>query len=312
MDLKHLLRGAATYLPGFNYVRRRETGTGGTDSARYCYSVWLRHLVMAREHRLCQPTLVAELGPGDSIGAGLAALISGANTYCGLDLIQFASTERNLAIFDQLVALFRRRERIPGQDEFPELKPHLRSYAFPSHILPESGLVKALADDRLNHLRHAVAAPNANSPITYAAPWFHTNLVRNESVDIIFSQAVLEHVEDLPGAYKAMYRWLKPTGCLSHQIDFRSHNLTSQWNGHWTHSDLAWKYIKGNRPQYSLNREPHGTHIHLLRKAGFKIVFDQRRHTPSQIARSQLAPRFRGMSAEDLTTSGAFIQAVKQ
>ena len=314
MDLKHVIRGAATYLPVVNQVRaRRLVGTGGTDSARYCYSVWLRHLIMAQQRNLCPtaPTLVAELGPGDSIGAGLAALISGADSYCGLDLIEFANPERNLRIFDQLIALFRRRENIPGQDEFPELKPRLDSNAFPSEILSEARLRKALADDRLKRIRQAVAAPGANSFIKYAAPWFQADVIRRESVDMIFSQAVLEHVEDLPGTYQAMYLWLKPRGCLSHQIDFRCHNLTSEWNGHWTHSELSWKFIRGNRPQYSLNREPHSTHINLLRKAGFTIVSDEKCHTPSRIRSTQLASRFRGMSSEDLTTSGAFIQAVK-
>ena len=40
MNARSMLSGIATYLPGATRVR----ATGGTDSARYCYSVWLRHL----------------------------------------------------------------------------------------------------------------------------------------------------------------------------------------------------------------------------------------------------------------------------
>ena len=53
-------------------------GTGGTGSARYCYSIWLRHLLLAHAGGMRGlPSTLAELGPGDSVGVGLAALISG-------------------------------------------------------------------------------------------------------------------------------------------------------------------------------------------------------------------------------------------
>ena len=79
------LAGLATYVPGYEYLEP----TGGTSSARYCYSVWLRHLVMAYDSGLLQrpPATVAELGPGDSIGIGLAALLSGARKYHALDVV---------------------------------------------------------------------------------------------------------------------------------------------------------------------------------------------------------------------------------
>ena len=37
-------------MPGVNQLR--EKGTGGTNSARYCYSIWLRPLVMAKKNGL--------------------------------------------------------------------------------------------------------------------------------------------------------------------------------------------------------------------------------------------------------------------
>ena len=42
---------------------------------------------------------IAELGPGDSIGIGLAALLTGANIYYAFDIIQFASNQMNLKNF---------------------------------------------------------------------------------------------------------------------------------------------------------------------------------------------------------------------
>jgi len=40
MPIKSLIRGVITFLPGLHDWRSK--GTGGTNSARYCYSVWLR------------------------------------------------------------------------------------------------------------------------------------------------------------------------------------------------------------------------------------------------------------------------------
>jgi hypothetical protein len=110
------MEGLATYVPGIPWLRG---GTGGTSSACYCYSVWLRHLVMARRAGL-RPSLdvVAELGPGDSIGTGLAALLSGAGKHVGLDVVPFASNAQNVRIFEELVALFKTRADIHNGHEF--------------------------------------------------------------------------------------------------------------------------------------------------------------------------------------------------
>src|SRR5690242_13726234 len=73
--LNSLAVGMATYVPGLWHLTGRKTG--GSASARYCYSVWLRHLSMLHESAL--PTMfetTAELGPGDSLGIGLATMLS--------------------------------------------------------------------------------------------------------------------------------------------------------------------------------------------------------------------------------------------
>ena len=86
---------------------------------------------LAHEAGLCAsaPRHVADFGPGDSIGVGLAALLSGAESFIGLDVKPFARAERNLAVFDELVALFRSKAAIPGPEPFPQVKPFLRDYA---------------------------------------------------------------------------------------------------------------------------------------------------------------------------------------
>jgi hypothetical protein len=95
---------------------------------------------------------IAELGPGDSLGIGLAALISGANNYYALDVKKFANKERNIEIFNELVELFKKRENIPDKSEFPRVKPYLESYEFPEHILTKEHLNYTLKKYRIESM----------------------------------------------------------------------------------------------------------------------------------------------------------------
>ncbi len=311
MKLGQLIHGLATFLPGVNKYFTK--GTGGTDSARYCYSVWLRHLVMAKNNGLNPyPEVVAELGPGDSLGIGLMALLTGSEKYLAFDIFEYANIERNLKIFKELVAILKHKADIPGDDEFPDVKPRLDNYAFPVDIFTDSKLKEALLDSRIEKIRNSIINPTEkNSMIKYKVPWFDSSVIDKESVDMIYSQAVLEHADDLENTYKAMRLWLKPNGFVSHQIDFRCHGTSNEWNGHWMYSDFTWKLIRGKRP-YLLNRAPHSTHLQLLKKENHKIVCDTTVTQNSNIKKDRLNPRFRDLSNSDLTTSGAFIQAVKQ
>lgn len=261
------------------------------------------------------PEVVAELGPGESIGTGLAALLCGAKRYYALDIVKYANREKNISILDELTDLFMRREAIPNADEFPEVKPYLASYGFPHHILTRDRLNVVLSKDRVRAIRDAVlgvheVGENAVQ-VSYFAPWSDPEVVRERSVDMIVSQAVLEHVDDLGRTYQVIHHWLKPGGFLSEQVDFKCHGMATHWNGHWTYSDLVWKLIRGNR-SYLLNRQPHSTHAALLRGLNFEIVCDVQFRDTSGIDRRVLAPRFVSMSDDDLTTTGAFIQAVRK
>lgn len=303
----------AGYIPARLY---KPKGTGGTISARYSYSVWLRHLVMAHKNNLStRPNVIAELGPGDSLGIGLAALISGANKYYAFDVVKYANNQRNIKIFEELISLFKRRERIPDENEFPEIKPHLGSYEFPCKILRNDYLNVMLKNDRIKSIRNALLNKGKNYgdeiEISYFVPWYDLNIIKEASVDMVYSQAVLEHVEDLEHIYKTLYCWLKPGGFMSHQIDFKSHGLANEWNGHWTYSDFVWKIIKGKR-SYLLNRQPHSKHIELIRKGGFEIVCDIQFRNRSKIQKKHLNPRLKNLSEDDLNTAGAFIQAIKK
>ncbi len=214
--------------------------------------------------------------------------------------------EKNVAVFHELVEMFARREDIPDNNEFPDVKPLLATYDFPVHVLDENRMREALEKNRLESIRDSITKTGGR--ITYKAPWHEVDVIEKHTVDMIYSQAVLEHVDDLSNAYRAMALWLKPGGYVSHEIDFKSHKLAATWDGHWACSDFVWRLVRGNRP-YLLNRAPLSEHLAMLELRGFKTrCRDIYRSEPS-VAAEKLAPRFRGMSEDDRTSASAFIQA---
>lgn len=299
-------------IPGFprNLLWRH---TGGTISARYCYSVWMRHLVKSAAAGCNLPRVVAEIGPGDSIGIGLAALLSGAERYLAFDVVRYADISASVAIFDDLVELFRARAAIPGAEEFPEVKPPLDDYAFPAQLLTDAVLATALAEERLGQIRAALRHGSQGSYITYVVPWSGSSVDASDigPVDFIFSQAVMEHVNDIDDAYAAMGRWLRPGALVSHQIDFKSHGLTSRWDGTRALGRLQWTVLRGKRP-YLINRAPCSNHLAALAKHGFELLECVRFQKPPEVSREQLAADFSHLSDLERETAGAYLLARKR
>jgi len=311
MSVAVIAKGLATYVVPRAWLNRSE---GRTLAARYCYSVFLRHLTKLYEAGAdTDPKTVAEIGPGASIGTGIAALIAGAERYHGFDIKAYGSSPRNLAVFDELTALFADRTPIPGSDEFPRIKPELDDLKFPDRAIPAARLKRALKPQRLERLRAALtdeAMARPDAVVSYVAPWFEQGNVRAGSVDWIFSQAVMEHVDDIEATYRACHAWLKPGKAMSHQIDFKSHGTAAAWNGHWAYSDFAWRMARGARA-YLINRAPHSVHAAALRAAGFELRADQTVERTDGLARARLAARFRALGDDDLKTAGAFVIAVR-
>jgi hypothetical protein len=107
-----------------------------------------------------------------------------------------------------------------------------------------------------------------------------------------------------------MKQWLKPTGFMSHTIDFKSHGITKSWNGHWSFSDFEWGIVKGGKI-FLINRQPFSKHIELHSKYGFKILLNSPKKLENKLKRQYLSRKFRFLSEEDITTSGVYILSQK-
>lgn len=308
-----LSKGLLTFVPGLGVVVPKKGTGGSTSSALYCYGVWLKHLALLHNCGMgTVPDTIAELGPGESIGVGVAALLCGAKHYRGLDVVAHADTAANLAVVDELVALFKGRVARPTRG-WPDFDHLLSSSLFPESILTEDALSRTLEPGRIANIKRAIMQPGTvygGISVQYFAPWYDPAIVSRGSCGLVFSHNVLECVDDLTESYCSIADWLAPGGYMSHQIDLGSYGSSSSWNGYRSYSELTWNIIQGRRP-FRINREPASSHVAIAKSAGFRIERCEERIEENGLRIDQLAKRWKGMSDRDLTISGLFLQAAK-
>ncbi len=306
-----ITKGLIWHMPFVKRIRLNDTG--GTVESRYCYSVWLRHLYMLNSVHKGIPKKVAELGPGDSLGIGFAALLSGCQSLAALDVIKYWDAERNLKIFEEMVLMFKNKAPIPDNNEYPEVKPQLNNYEFPVNIISDEILKESLNEERIDAIREEIK--NIDNPqntfLKYCIPWEDYRIILPNTIDFVYSQAVLEHVENLKGTYDAINKWLKKGGVMSHSIDFKSHGTTKSWNGYRTYSEFEWKIVKGGR-MFLINRIPYSAHKELQQKNNFKILIDTPTKMNNNIPKYQFAEKFKNLSEEDMTTSDVYMLSIKE
>jgi hypothetical protein len=240
-----------------------------------------------------RPKSVVELGPGDSLGVGCAALLSGADRYIGLDIVSRARPEHDVRVLDELVALF-------------EQRPHDGSRTI--------RIDRAWIELIRTALRERSHVFYDNVPVGYIAPWNERSVDR-KSTDLVITQGVLHYLahddrgSKLAESFSAMAKWLRPGGVMSHEINFAFRG-GAYWNHHWRHSDAAWRVIQGVRPFFE-NRVSLSTYLSLCAQNGVDVVSVKRVEKPA-MPRELVAPRFRDLPEEDFRTASAHIVAIKR
>jgi hypothetical protein len=204
-------------------------------------------------------------------------------------------------MLDQLAWLVANQVRVPDEKEFPNIRPRLGSCEFPVEITGESAPDTA----RVAELRREIGRSDSRC-VRFVCPWFANDQIEPGTIDLLFSQAVMEHVVDVDGTYEAMSRWMRRGGVASHVIDFTGHYISNVWNGHWRFPQWLWRLAVGRR-EFALNRKPLSYHLRCVERAGFEIVSSEVEYREDGIGRQALPFPFRDYSDEDLRTSGAYL-----
>ena len=298
MRLKPFIKGAASFvLPPLRTTGHKVERCSSEDPD-FCYSIFLRHYSYAASYFISPiPEIVAELGPGSSLGVGLCALMCGANIYYALDFVDHTDPTINLRVFDELLEMFRNRRPLARSETiFPEPV----TWEFPTSLVMSN-------DDRLTAIRDDLIN-KGNMFVRVAVPWTDVQ-IPSKSVGWLWSHSVMEHVDDIEHAWKCCATWLATDGVMTHNIDYQCHGLTKHWDGHRSINDLCWKILRGRRP-YLINRMPHSAQMALANGCGFEIVSELVYASHPGIPGSKLAKRFALTTARDQETAMAFVTLV--
>ncbi len=258
MKIKKILRGLISYIPILKVILKKK-GTGGSNSSKYCLDTFINHAeLLVKSGMKFPPENIGEIGPGDTLGIGFAALLFGSKKYVALDSVAHASKEINLTIFNQLVDLI---ESEPYKSKINLLisRDTLDSTMSASNLVKIKNSIESISD--------------FSDPISYSVPWWKKGNVSQNSLDLILSNAVMEHVIELKSTYESMFKWLKPGGYCSHVIDYRAHEFSDTWYKHWEFSELIWKILMHGRI-YPINRMPHSYHRKIILETGFEIIHE--------------------------------------
>ena len=168
---------------------------GANDIAAYfrrCLDDYLSRLGVATGDHVSGRTLM-EYGPGDLPGVAMLMVAHGAEKVYCVDRFPLVSfSDKNIRVIDDLM-----------QDLHGESLDRIRSC-----LVDIDAPRKGLATSRVEYLitRDGVSG-----------------LV--ETVDLVFSRAVLEHVNDLEATFNDMVTAMRPGAIAIHLVDLRSHGL---------------------------------------------------------------------------------------
>ena len=221
-----------------------------------------------------------ELGPGDSLATAAVAWAHGAAGGWLIDAGAYAA--RDIALYQPL---FQRLTEQPGARSAAALQ---RCASIDALLALTNCTYR---EDGLAGLRAVPAA----------------------SVDLVLSQATLEHVPrtEFAATMTELHRLMKPGAVASHQVDFKDHLGGSLHNLRF--SDAAWeRRWFAARSGFYTNRLRLSEVIAALRGAGFTTETVERLTWDDlPLPRARLAPQFQSLSDDDLRTSGAALIARK-
>ncbi len=247
---------------------------GKMDSFNYAWNVLSRHREQIPSEQGNWYGL--ELGPGDGILSALLAPALGSGGLTLLDSGDYA--DKDISKYRQQINDFLLK--------------------FNHHKLPDYTNCNSI-DEILKYSGGAYYSKGLSS----------LKMLADDSFDIIYSQAVLEHVrrDEFLETMQQCRRLLKPNGVMSHVVDFKDHlggglNNLRISSGLW---EQNWFALKSN---FYTNRLRFSEVVKICEDSGFTLkTAEISRYEVTPIQRKKLASEFSILSDDDLSISEAHL-----
>ena len=240
---------------------------GKMDQASYAYGVFKQHYDLVKP---ANGFVSLELGPGDTLASALLGRAFGGSASYLVDAGDFAQKDLN---YYQSLARFLAAKNLPAPD--------VESSASIEELLDRCG--SRYMPDGLSSLR----------------------MIPDESVDFIYSQAVLEHIResDFLETIRELRRVISKGGACSHRVDLKDH-LGGALNN-LRFSARLWESNFMSRSGFYTNRIRFSEMIEMFKKARFDVeIVNIDRWPELPTPKAKLADKFRNMSQDDLCVSG--------
>ena len=246
-SIKNLLM---LFIPGLIIRIRKPSGTGNNvldrnliASVEYSKSVfekYLRFLDIQNTDSFLRGKTILEIGPGDSLTVAFLFLACGAKKVICLDRFPLArNIKKNSALTKTIL------QQLPSENRKCLQK-----------IVSFDSKEKIVWD---------------NSRLIYCCSKKKTMPAQNSSIDIVVSNAVLEHIPNLDAMFCELKRIMKPGSLMVHAADLGPHQMSIKnpldflmlpgW---------AWKLITSHRG--APNRARKSCYEKLLKKYSFNIL----------------------------------------
>jgi SAM-dependent methyltransferase len=240
---------------------------GSMDQIEYAYNVFLKHLNNSKGN---DSLVVLELGPGDSLLTALFSFAHGARASYMVDVSDF--TNKDLEVYYEAM-----------------------------DFLGKKGIHLEFAKNDINSIDEMLDRCCSH----YLTDGIESlKKIPNNSIDLVFSQAVLEHIpkSEFHETLIEINRILKREGICTHVIDLKDH-LDSGLNN-LRFSERLWESKFMSTSGFYTNRLRKSEMIKLFEISGFKVsVLNDTKWKEIPIKRSQLSTMFKKFSNEELSVS---------
>lgn len=217
---------------------------------------------------------VLEIGPGNSLAIALLFLASGAKKVFLVDRYKHLFWDEADSEFH--MQLMKRIEHFPFASE-----------AFQSINIDTSKGVIEFDHERIQY---------QIGDVSYLP-------LENETIDIVFSNAVLEHVHEISKAIGELSRVTKSGGYGIHEIDLRDHfHIHANPLRLLGYPDGLWNAMTYYRPGYT-NRLRLSDYTHIFEESGFltiKVIVTRRYE--GDLSKIKMAKKFLDYTSDDIKT----------
>jgi predicted SAM-dependent methyltransferase len=245
---------------------------GKMEVPEYAYNVFSKHFKdVSQQKPLPKKFVSLELGPGDSLFSALISHSFGGGKSYLVDAGDF--TIQELEPYKQM-ATFLSKKNLP----------------LPDGIYEANSVSEIMAICNADYLRSGLASLQS---------------LESNSVDFIWSQAVLEHVKrsEFLDNMKELRRIIRKEGVCSHVVDLRDHIDCSLNNLRF--SEKIWESNFIANSGFDTNRIRYPQMLDMFKEAGFVIESVQTNRWESlPIERSKLDQQFASFTDEELCISG--------